>query len=996
MRLHTLQITAFGPFAGTVEVDFDALSEAGLFLLSGDNGAGKTSILDAVCFALYGAVPGDRQHAKQLRCDRAAEGAAPEVRLELTLSGRRFRIVRSPGWLRPKKRGAGLTTQQPCVTLSERREGAWLALATRLDDAGDLLGSLLGLTLDQFCQVVLLPQGRFEAFLRATSPERQSLLQQVFRLGRFERVEEWLREHRRTLARESVQHRQRVGEVVHRISEASGRPEPESWQDEPFGVLLTWNEERRRAALVAAEDCAETAARTGIELARTAETLDAARRLHHAQERLVEATTALADLEAAAADVTAARQQLLDARRAAPLAPLAVLREAAAQELDAAVERATALRLTAEVAPDVSLPDLREQATHARSASERAEVLLPLEARLATTRATVIELDADATRATAALAATEAALATLPQAIAAARALVVEAEEAALTRTELRSVLRQRTAERQAHAEVAELRSELAEATELATASIEAAQLAKQVWLDLREARLSGYAAELAAELAVGADCPVCGSVDHPHPAATSSGVPTEQDERGARAASDDAEIERHAHEQRVRDLQTSLRLAAARAGDRSAAELDDLVRTLADQLERAEDRAEALPARRTELEALAGQERRLHEEHAAAGIAEATAQSRSESCREQVESLQQEHLAAFASLGFDGSDPEAHRQQLSDRAARLSAAADAEQRRTEAENALTEALRRLETEALTAGFPDAQSGVAALLDAHEIARLEASLLEHDHEVVRWRAVLADPEVAAAASHPAPDLTGLERAHEAATAAARVAAAAAITASATQKRVVDLGADLLDTLAAWGPVRDAHALADRVASLADGTSPDNPLKLRLAGYVVAFRLAQVVAAANERLRAIEPRFTLEHTGRRGAGETRGGLSLLVRDDWSGETRDPATLSGGETFVVSLALALGLADVIAHEAGGSELETLFVDEGFGSLDPTTLDRVMDTLDSLREGRRVVGVVSHVSEMRDRIPAQLRLDKDDVRQGRAGAVTQSVGA
>jgi exonuclease SbcC len=153
--------------------------------------------------------------------------------------------------------------------------------------------------------------------------------------------------------------------------------------------------------------------------------------------------------------------------------------------------------------------------------------------------------------------------------------------------------------------------------------------------------------------------------------------------------------------------------------------------------------------------------------------------------------------------------------------------------------------------------------------------------------------------------------------------------------------------------------------------------------------VLAHRLGQVVAAANERLASMsDQRYSLEHTARRGAGETRGGLSLLVRDDWSGESRDPATLSGGETFVVSLALALGLADVITQEAGGADLDTLFVDEGFGSLDADTLDDVMDTLDALRDGGRVVGVVSHVAEMRDRIPTQLVVTKS--RQGSALSV------
>ena len=160
----------------------------------------------------------------------------------------------------------------------------------------------------------------------------------------------------------------------------------------------------------------------------------------------------------------------------------------------------------------------------------------------------------------------------------------------------------------------------------------------------------------------------------------------------------------------------------------------------------------------------------------------------------------------------------------------------------------------------------------------------------------------------------------------------------------------------------------------------EGKSPDNALQMRLSAYVLAHRLTQVVAAANERLaRMSDQRYSLEHTGKRGAGETRGGLSLLVRDDWSGEARDPATLSGGETFVVSLALALGLADVITQEAGGADLDTLFVDEGFGSLDADTLDDVMDTLDGLRDGGRVVGVVSHVAEMQTRIPSQLRVTK-----------------
>ena len=199
MRLHHLEITGFGPFADPTHIDFDALSESGLFLLSGPTGAGKSSVLDAVCFALYGDVPGDRSTAKRLRSDHAHDDVVPRVVLEATLSGRRFRIDRSPAWSRPKKRGTGTTTEQARVVISERRPSAdgaeaWHPLSTRLDETGHLVTRLVGMTLPQFCQVALLPQGRFQAFLRARSDERHALLQQVFQTGRFDSVERWLRE----------------------------------------------------------------------------------------------------------------------------------------------------------------------------------------------------------------------------------------------------------------------------------------------------------------------------------------------------------------------------------------------------------------------------------------------------------------------------------------------------------------------------------------------------------------------------------------------------------------------------------------------------------------------------------------------------------------------------------------------------------------------------------------------------------------------------------
>ncbi|WP_143587720.1 AAA family ATPase, partial [Streptomyces alboverticillatus] len=199
MRLHRLEITAFGPFGGTQRIDFDDLSAAGLFLLHGPTGAGKTSVLDAVCYALYGGVPGSRQGAGlTLRSDHADAGTPTEVVLELTVGGRRLEITRRPEQLRPKKRGTGFTREKAYGALRERAAGEeWKALSRSLQEIGEEITQLLGMSREQFCQVVLLPQGEFARFLRAEDAARAGLLGRLFDTGRFAAVEDRLAELRR-------------------------------------------------------------------------------------------------------------------------------------------------------------------------------------------------------------------------------------------------------------------------------------------------------------------------------------------------------------------------------------------------------------------------------------------------------------------------------------------------------------------------------------------------------------------------------------------------------------------------------------------------------------------------------------------------------------------------------------------------------------------------------------------------------------------------------
>ncbi|MCU1601570.1 MAG: double-stranded exonuclease, partial [Frankiales bacterium] len=226
MRPHSLSMTAFGPFAETVSLDLDALSSSGLFLLHGATGAGKTTLLDGIGFALFGRVPGPRGQARRLRSDHAAPSLRTSVTLEATFGSRRVQITRSPAFVRAKTRGDGVVTEQARVSLSEWRDGAWQVLSTRPREADDEVLDLVGMSAEQFFQVVLLPQGDFASFLRSSSVERVALLKKLFATERFADVEEWLAARRRVCHERVAAARDVVADVVARTAEVSGTQAP--------------------------------------------------------------------------------------------------------------------------------------------------------------------------------------------------------------------------------------------------------------------------------------------------------------------------------------------------------------------------------------------------------------------------------------------------------------------------------------------------------------------------------------------------------------------------------------------------------------------------------------------------------------------------------------------------------------------------------------------------------------------------------------------------
>jgi exonuclease SbcC len=960
MRPHALRLTAFGPFAASVSVDLDALASSGLFLLHGATGAGKTTLLDGIGFALFGRVPGVRNDAKQLRSDYAAAGVRPEVQLEATCGGRRIRVTRSPSWERPKTRGTGTTTEQARVLLEELRDGTWSTLSTRPREADDEIADLVGMSAEQFFQVVLLPQGDFARFLRAPSLERAKLLQKLFATERFAEVETWLAARRRALSDRTAAARDSVDLVMARIGEASGSALPEERAQEWAATLLEAASEVESLALQEVSLCTAERDRLRV-LAQDATRLAALQtRRRLALERQSELATTLdqrlalqREVEAAArAGEVAGVLAAVDARRA---------------------DRESAL-VVVEAAPRGSLADLRQAVAEGQARAGVLESLRAVDVRRAAALADAGLAGAEHADALAQVADLELQLALLPDRRDQAGALLSSTRAASLALPALRARREQLGA----------LRPDLVrrgQVTASVDSLVQADLSARETWLslenkatDLRIANVNSMIAALAFRLQDGVPCDVCGSPVHPDPSQLRHEGVSSDDEERAKAAADTAHDEVAAIQSQLAADRATLADLAARTSAWTVAALDTELAGLDLEIDVVVASAARVPAVEKELAVLDSLLASVGKRQvAAAGRADAAARRATEASTRAALAAQEIGAVLGEAVDVDSALVAAAAD-----VARLAAAVAA----IEALNAATLELDRAgvtaEIACTAAGFDAPSAALAAQRPAEWRAASAVSLRTAADAAAAVAAELADPALDIPLDPPAP---------VASTAAAVLAAdevlAAAQRSAAQRAHASTRLRDLLPVLAAalkgLGPLeqeaREVRALADLCAG-----QGANGLKMTLVSYVLAARLEEVAAAASGRLLTMtQGRYSLIHTDGAARGGLRSGLGLLARDGWSGQDRDTATLSGGETFLASLALALGLADVVSAEAGGSRIGALFVDEGFGTLDEDTLDEVMDVLDGLREGGRVVGLVSHVAELRQRIPAQVEVTK-----------------
>ena len=996
MKLHRLSFAALGPFASPEVIDLDEVSAGGLFLLEGPTGAGKSTILDAITFALYGNVAGRSASKDRLHSDFATD-VEPFAELDFSVGGRMYRIRRTPTYEKLKKNGSGTTTVNSKVWLWLRGSGGESQseelISNKVMEVGaEVIRLLGGLSLEQFCQVVILPQGEFTTFLRADADQRRDVLQRLFATDHYQDMEKLGEAQRQAAKAEIAQAEQQLRDAVVALVQAMGPDRDITPEVEEFLALDSERQQSRIdeiRVVIAAEY--QAAGRHEDDLRRQAERSEqeyqSVKEQHQQADRRIELEAEYARLEAAAADFAELVRIRDRGIRVQALAPMFGQREAVGRKLVDIAELAQGMRRTVEV-DDVdrfeSEPTVDEVLQFSARSRELVAQLAPVVAHEQALGAQLRDLDLltdTVARHLAELELHKQDLEKLPQQLSALQ----------LRRDELRELTAQLPGLEQAMADVenrmsawsrlASLESVVQDRDEARRHAIDAAQAARDELQAAVERRLSGMAAELAQQLQPDEPCAVCGSIQHPNPAVSAEPIISDQTLTDLRERVEQTATER----QNAEDLWSTAKAERDRcrfeAGqvdpteevDQRARELA-LARSAGVELEQVEseiargriaiDQAQAaLTSVQVELATNEQQRDQLAADIAVNRVAIAAAQGEFASVAERSSSIAARATAADTWAQVL-SELLSTRQQLADLDVGINRAS------------------------IDAGCADPQEARASLRSRDELEELSERITVHEQAVAVNSAALAGIGTTVDKAR----LPDLELSREQCDEAQELLkqARSQLTLRENLLREVMSCIDSIHQAQQLIATTAAHTSAViRVADALTGQGRVNSRRMTLSTYVLRERFASVVEAASRRLERISGgRYVLERD-EAVSGNKKAGLGLVVLDQWSGGRRDPKTLSGGESFYTSLSLALGLADVVREEVGGVELETLFIDEGFGSLDPDALESVLEVIDSLRDGGRVVGIVSHVSELKDRIQ-----DRVEVRRRTDGTSSVSV--
>lgn len=865
MKPVKITMSAFGPYAGITKIDFRLLGENGLFLIAGDTGAGKTTIFDAISFALYGEAAGgkERRKSKSFRSDYAAPRDETYVELTFTHRGETWTIHRNPEYMRAKKAGDGTTTQ-PANAEMRCLESRDIYLG--LQEVNAKVHELLGLTQDQFTQTVMIAQGDFLKILNASSEERKKLFQKLFNTGFYEAMRFKLQDMNSDCNKERET-------LDARISFAAGKVAPEADFPERE-MLLQYCSDPKYAELL----------------------LDVLERLIEREKQL----------HAEAAKQKAA----LDQQR---LAVTAQLEQSRALNQLFGEQKKCSIALSALLEQQSAIDEQQHQLDRAR----KAQLLLPAQALLKSAEDQLSELNKDLLSAQKDMDETAPKLPIAERKLNEAAAHQLEADALLQQASQLKELVPILKELGQQQKQQDQLQSAIAKLTKESRAADEAYSAAKESYY-LSQAGL------LAADLEAGKPCPVCGSCEHPQPAQLAESAVTRE--------------MLEVTEKRRRDAETSL--------TDTSAELTGINAKIAAAIER----LSALNVSMDETEA-----------SVKAKIKELNAQAQQirdtiEHCRKALQELQ---------LKFKESEGKVQSlcKQMADTTSKL----------TEQQLLFTEGLKEH-------GFTDFRDFELAILPATAMLKLEKAIRTHYEQKQSLSDQLTQLQEKLQGKEPV-DLTALESTQAALDAALKTADTDEKSTSAKvslhegiHKEIQTAQHQRQRKEERWSVVRDLY---DCCSGKAGG---NRRAKLTFETYVQQYYFKQVVAAANKRLTVLtDGMFTLRCKEEAADRVHQSGLDLDVLDRSTGQWRDVSTLSGGESFLASLALALGLSDVVQGQSGAIRMEAMFIDEGFGTLDENALRNSLRVLNDLADGKRLIGIISHVQDLEEKIDRQIIVSK-----------------
>lgn len=896
MKPVLLTMEAFGPYPKVETVDFRELGSNTLFLVSGETGAGKTAMLDAMCFALFGQASGRERQSRSMRSDHAAISDPTKVELEFALKGTVYKAVRSPKQLRPKQRGEGMTSVGATAEFYEQHEGGWRHLHSGPTDVNQAIVERLGFGAEQFRQVIVLPQGEFRKLLTAGSGDREKIFAHLFDTGRYQRLQQSLKERFAALNR-ALEHADTERNAL--LSSV----ELESVDDLKHAIG-----EQRTLCATADGDARQKEATT-------AQKRDALEQGRHTDRLLKEAAGARAQLEQLrqqTAAIESLRSESKAAEEAAHIEPAERAVWDRKQELES-VSRALGLAVA-------SLEKRTAESEHSAHSLAAETAKLP-----------------DRERAN--------------QRVSTAQVLTEQAKgwdeclalHAAATEERERLTAAIGQAQRQtavAH-ELVEARQHTVHATQRVADSIASTEALVR---SLAAAKVN--IATLVDALVSGEPCRVCGSTEHPSPGGEDA--PEMDDEMAAAKRRLDADrttastLHRHQH-----DLKTAKDAHAQSVA--LAASLDQQLRTATERLGTHAGRKQQLEDTIPEaLRAQGALQREL-----------AQAVQAVKALHDSFTKAQEHHKRAHAAV-----------ESASTAVKERTAAQQLNQERLE--SARTEWANRI----AESGFENPTQYANAKRPQEVRLRMTKQVRSWDEAFESAKDRLSRAKKNAEGSTP-PDLHALEHAHTEALSSSQTARAHATTTLARMAQLEETLATIERNEAKQAEQLKRHKVIGRLNKMANGKGDS---RITFERFVQAEILDAVLVSANQRLHVMSSgRYRLMRTEDADDGRKSAGLDLSVMDANTGVPRPAYTLSGGEGFEASLSLALGLADTVQARAGGIHLDSIFVDEGFGSLGGQDLDSVMNALQGLQEGGRLVGVISHVGEIRERIPARLEVIK-----------------